>query len=205
MTGGDPHGRRPLQRRALGVHWRPVHRLIACAAGPCGVTAVVAQASLVTHQYLAAVTARIFAQISDKVAQRAVQSHLGPRSATEGPKPLDNQRFRRATIMTDHPPPVVQRGSAVLIRGAALPLHRATLVLIALGWSTCGDSLRCRARCALDRPYIVRSVSSVSTPRGTFMKTSACMLVASVFRVMMSDRVVFCTMRTSAGSSAFSK
>ena len=25
-------------------------------------------------------------------------------------------------IMTDHPPPVVQRGSAVLIRGAALPL-----------------------------------------------------------------------------------
>ena len=32
--------------------------------------------------------------------------------------------------MTDHPPPVVQRGSAVLIRGAALPLmYRATLVL----------------------------------------------------------------------------
>ena len=57
---------------------------------------------------------------------------------------------------------------------------------------------------ALDRPYIVRSVS-VSTPRGTFMKTSACMLVASVFRVMMSDKVVFFTMRTSAGSSAFSK
>ena len=107
--------------------------------------------------------------------------------------------------MTDHPPPVVQRGSAVLIRGAALPLmYRATLVLIALGWSSCGDSLRCRARCALDRPYIVRSVS-VSTPRGTFMKTSACMLVASVFRVMMSDKVVFFTMRTSAGSSAFSK
>jgi hypothetical protein len=68
----------------------------------------------------------------------------------------------------------------------------------------CGDSLRSRARCALDRPYIVRSVS-VSTPRGTFMKTSACMLVASVFRVMMSDKVVFFTMRTSAGSSAFSK
>jgi hypothetical protein len=37
--------------------------------------------------------------------------------------------------MTDLPPPVVQRGSAVLIRGAALPLYRATLVLIALGWS----------------------------------------------------------------------
>ena len=73
---------------------------------------------------------------------------------------------------------------------------------IALGWSSCGDSLRSRARCALDRPYIVRSVS---TPRGTFMKTSACMLVASVFRVMMSDKVVFFTMRTSAGSSAFSK
>ena len=34
--------------------------------------------------------------------------------------------------MTDHPPPVVQRGSAVLIRGAALPLYRATLVLITL-------------------------------------------------------------------------
>jgi hypothetical protein len=34
--------------------------------------------------------------------------------------------------MTDHPPPVVQRGSAVLIRGAALPLmYRATLALIA--------------------------------------------------------------------------
>ena len=62
--------------------------------------------------------------------------------------------------MTDRPPPVVQRGSAVLIRGAALPLYRATLVLIALGWSSCGDSLRSRARCALDRPYIVRSVSS---------------------------------------------
>ena len=106
--------------------------------------------------------------------------------------------------MTDLPPPVVQRGSAVLIRGAALPLYRATLVLITLSGPSCGDSLRSRARCALDRPYIVRSVS-VSTPRGTFMKTSACMLVASVFRVMMSDKVVFCTMRTSAGSSAFSK
>ena len=34
--------------------------------------------------------------------------------------------------MTDHPPPVVQRGSAVLIRGAALPLmYRATLALTA--------------------------------------------------------------------------
>ena len=55
--------------------------------------------------------------------------------------------------MTDHPPPVVQRGSAVLIRGAALPLmYRATLALIALGWSSCGDSLPSRARCALDRP-----------------------------------------------------
>ena len=107
--------------------------------------------------------------------------------------------------MTDHPPPVVQRGSAVLIRGAALPLYRATLVLITLSGPSCGGSLRSRARCALDRPYIVRSVSSVSTPRGTFMKTSACMLVASVFRVMMSDKVVFFTMRTSLRSSAFSK
>jgi hypothetical protein len=57
------------------------------------VPAAVAEAGLVTDQYLAAVTARIFAQISDKVAQRAVQSYLGPRSAPEGPKPLDNQRF----------------------------------------------------------------------------------------------------------------
>ena len=45
----------------------------------------------------------------------------------------------------------------------------------------------------------------VSDAINTFMKTSACMLVASVFRVMMSDKVVFCTMQTSAGSSAFSK
>ena len=91
---------------------------------------------------------------------------------------------------------VLQRGLSQALKS---PKH-----WIALGWSSCGDSLRSRARCALDRPYIVRSVS-VSTPRGTFMKTSACMLVASVFRVMMSDKVVFFTMRTSAGSSAFSK
>src|SRR5258707_4182035 len=37
---GDAHYRRPVECRAMRVERRPVHRLIACAAGPCGVAAV---------------------------------------------------------------------------------------------------------------------------------------------------------------------
>ena len=36
----------------MRVERRPVHRLIACAAGPGGVPAAVAQASLMTDQHL---------------------------------------------------------------------------------------------------------------------------------------------------------
>ena len=36
----------------MGVEGRPVDRLVACAAGPCGVPAAVAQARLVAHQHL---------------------------------------------------------------------------------------------------------------------------------------------------------
>jgi len=36
-----------------GVQWRPVHRLVACAARPCGVAAAVAEARLVADEHLA--------------------------------------------------------------------------------------------------------------------------------------------------------
>ena len=49
----DPHRRRPFQRRPVGVEGRPVHRLIACAATPCGVPAAVTQAGLMPHQHFA--------------------------------------------------------------------------------------------------------------------------------------------------------
>ena len=39
MTGGDPHHRRPLKRRAVRVKRRPVHHSVTGAAMPAGVTA----------------------------------------------------------------------------------------------------------------------------------------------------------------------
>ena len=49
-VAGDAHGRWPVERRAVGVERRPVHRLIACAAGPGGVPAAVPEAGLMTNQ-----------------------------------------------------------------------------------------------------------------------------------------------------------
>jgi hypothetical protein len=49
--GGDAYRRRPVECRAVGAERWPVHRLIACAAGPGGVSAAVAEASLMTDQY----------------------------------------------------------------------------------------------------------------------------------------------------------
>jgi hypothetical protein len=40
----DPHWRRPVERRAVDVERRPVHRVVACAARPRGVPAAVAEA-----------------------------------------------------------------------------------------------------------------------------------------------------------------
>ena len=51
-VAGDAHGRRPIECRAVGVERRPVHRLIACAAGPCGVPAAVAEAGLMADEHL---------------------------------------------------------------------------------------------------------------------------------------------------------
>jgi hypothetical protein len=53
VTGGDPHRRRPIERGAVRVERRPVHRLVACAARLGGVAAAVAEARLMTDQYLA--------------------------------------------------------------------------------------------------------------------------------------------------------
>ena len=49
---GDAHGRWPVERRAVGVERRPVHRLIACAARPGGVPAAVPEAGLMTDEHL---------------------------------------------------------------------------------------------------------------------------------------------------------
>jgi len=46
----DPHGRRPFQRRAVGVHRRPVHHAITRPAVPAGVpSAAVAEAGLMAY------------------------------------------------------------------------------------------------------------------------------------------------------------
>ena len=52
-VAGDAHGRWPLERRAVSVERRPVHRLIACAARPGGVSAAVAKASLMPDKHFA--------------------------------------------------------------------------------------------------------------------------------------------------------
>ena len=52
-VAGDAHGRWPVECRAVGVERRPVHRLIACAAGPGGVPAAVAEAGLMADEDLA--------------------------------------------------------------------------------------------------------------------------------------------------------
>ena len=51
--GRDPYSRRPVESAAVGVEWRTVDRLIACAARPCGVAAAVPEAGLMTDQHLA--------------------------------------------------------------------------------------------------------------------------------------------------------
>ena len=49
---GDTDDRWPVEGRALDVEWRAVHRLVACAARPGGVSAAVAEAGLVTYQHV---------------------------------------------------------------------------------------------------------------------------------------------------------
>ena len=50
--GGDEHGRGPIERRAVSVEPRPVHRGVALSAGPGGVPAAVAKTGLVTDEDL---------------------------------------------------------------------------------------------------------------------------------------------------------
>ncbi len=47
---GNPNRRGPIEHRAVSVQRRPVHRLIACAAGPGGVAAAVTEASLMADE-----------------------------------------------------------------------------------------------------------------------------------------------------------
>ena len=54
---GDTDYRRPIKARAVNVQRRSVHGRIACEAGPCGVPAAMAKASLVSHEHLAGVEA----------------------------------------------------------------------------------------------------------------------------------------------------
>ena len=49
---GHAHGRWPVECRAGGVEWWPVHRRIACPAGPSGVSADVAEAGLMADEDL---------------------------------------------------------------------------------------------------------------------------------------------------------
>src|SRR6185503_8928788 len=50
ITGGDPHHRRPFERRAVRVERWPVDRLIACPACPGGVPAAVTEAGLMPYE-----------------------------------------------------------------------------------------------------------------------------------------------------------
>ena len=49
---GDSRGRRPFERGAVRIEGRPVHGLVACAAGPRGVPATVPKTGLEADQYL---------------------------------------------------------------------------------------------------------------------------------------------------------
>jgi hypothetical protein len=49
----NPHARRPIQRRAVGVEWRPVYGLVARGARPGGVPAAVPETGLTPDQRLA--------------------------------------------------------------------------------------------------------------------------------------------------------
>ena len=49
----NPHARRPIQRRAVGVEWRPEYGLIARGARPGGVPAAVPETGLMPDQRLA--------------------------------------------------------------------------------------------------------------------------------------------------------
>jgi hypothetical protein len=50
---GDTDDSRPVEGVAVCVEWRPVHRLIACSADPCGVpTTTVPKAGMWTNEHL---------------------------------------------------------------------------------------------------------------------------------------------------------
>ena len=52
-VAGDAHGRRPFERRAVGVQRRPVHDGVAGAASPGGVpSAAMSEAGDMTHEDL---------------------------------------------------------------------------------------------------------------------------------------------------------
>ena len=52
-VAGDTHGRWSLERRAVSIQRRAEHRLIACAAGPCGVPTTMAETGLMADEDLA--------------------------------------------------------------------------------------------------------------------------------------------------------
>jgi hypothetical protein len=52
VTSRNPHSRRPIETCAAGVERWPVHRLVAAAACPGGVSAAVAEARLVADEDL---------------------------------------------------------------------------------------------------------------------------------------------------------
>jgi hypothetical protein len=52
-AGRDPYSRRPVECLAVRAEGRTVHRLVACAAGPGGVSAAVAEAGLMPYEYFA--------------------------------------------------------------------------------------------------------------------------------------------------------
>ena len=66
--GGDPHSCWPVECLAVCVARRPVHGLVAGAAGPGGVSAAVAEAGLMADEDLAG---------AEPVTVRAVQPWVG--------------------------------------------------------------------------------------------------------------------------------
>jgi hypothetical protein len=89
----EMHCRRSIERRAVRVEWWPVHRLIACAARPCGVPAAMAEARLMTDQHLAG---------TKPVPVRASCRRVGDPLPGRGLQPLAQHNYKPKTVPRRH-------------------------------------------------------------------------------------------------------
>jgi hypothetical protein len=85
---GHAHGRWPVECRAGGVEWWPVHRRIACPAGPSGVSADVAEAGLMADEDLPG--AELVAVGAAGLTRQADHPLPAPDHGTQGNAPVHN-------------------------------------------------------------------------------------------------------------------